>query len=179
MHDCFQARVYVLLAITLTATLALILCYLYVIDSMSLSFNPTYRIERSLLCWASVASSRKCRDRLELARISDRHLVPPAVLPIIYHDHLLSSFRVTAGCGAHCAYCVRTYGHAAIRILHTVYSMNQGGIPPCMNDPCCYKRLSWKDRLGTREWMYDRVEYLVALLLPQWSFRSDRRENWI
>ena len=35
--------------ITLTATLALMLCYLDVIDSMSLSFNPTYRIERLLL----------------------------------------------------------------------------------------------------------------------------------
>ena len=64
MHDCFQARVYVYLAITLTATLALMLCYLDVIDSMSLSFNPTYRIERCLLFWASVASSWKCRDRL-------------------------------------------------------------------------------------------------------------------
>ena len=64
MHDCFQARVYVLSAITLIATLALMLCHLYVIDSISLSFNPTYRIERCLLFRASVASSRKCRDRL-------------------------------------------------------------------------------------------------------------------
>ena len=64
MHDCFQARVCVHLAITLTATLALMLCYLDVVGSMSLSFNPTYRIERWLLFWASVASSRKCRDRL-------------------------------------------------------------------------------------------------------------------
>ena len=64
MYDCFRARVYVHLAITLTATLALMLCYLDVIDSMSLSFNPTYRIERLLLFWASVASSRKCWDRL-------------------------------------------------------------------------------------------------------------------
>ena len=64
MYDCFYARVYVHSAITLTATLALMLCYLDVIDSMSLSFNPTYRIERCLLFWASVASSRKCRDRL-------------------------------------------------------------------------------------------------------------------
>ena len=64
MYDCFHARVYVHSAITLTATLALMLCYLDVIDSMSLSFNPTFRIERCLLFWASVASSRKCRDRL-------------------------------------------------------------------------------------------------------------------
>ena len=64
MYDCFHARVYVHSAIALTATLALMLCYLDVIDSTSLSFNPTYRIERCLLFWASVASSRKCRDRL-------------------------------------------------------------------------------------------------------------------
>ena len=64
MYGYFYARVYVHSAITLTATLALMLCYLHVIDSMSLSFNPTYRIERFLLFWASVASCRKCRDRL-------------------------------------------------------------------------------------------------------------------
>ena len=83
MCDCFHARVYVHSAITLTATLALTLCYLDVIDSMSLSFNPTYRIERCLLFWARVASSRKCRDRLgtrkkfRVNRPDFQHSIPP------------------------------------------------------------------------------------------------------
>ena len=49
MHDYFHARTRVHSAITLTATLALMLCFLYVRDSTSLSINPTYRIERCLL----------------------------------------------------------------------------------------------------------------------------------
>ena len=68
MHDYFHARTRVHSAITLTATLALMLCFLYVRDSTSLLFNATYRIERCLLFWASVASSRKCRDRLGTRR---------------------------------------------------------------------------------------------------------------